>query len=61
MKLIDGPDPIASKLTAVYQRLQFTEHKDFIIRFCVTQKDQITGSNAASLADEMQQLIDYFG
>lgn len=61
MGLIDAKGSIASKITAVYQLRFFPEHKDFIVRFCDTQKENIDGSGTAAklLADEMVKTRDF--
>lgn len=60
MTLIDTNGSIASKIAAVYQLRQFPEHKEFIIRFCDTQKDNISGDAAKLLSEEMVKTRDFF-
>lgn len=47
MQYIDSPAPIASKMAAVYQLREFSEHKEFIIRFCESQRANIAGDETA--------------
>jgi hypothetical protein len=56
MKYIDTDGDIATKVAAVYELRRYPEHREFVIRFCDTQKRNIGGSGAAvqSLKDEMQ-------
>ena len=62
MTLIDTNGSIAGKISAVYQLRYFPENRDFIIRFCDTQKDNISGSGTAVklLAQEMETTRDFF-
>ncbi|MBL4917730.1 hypothetical protein [Szabonella alba] len=60
MTRIDTHGTIAGKIAAVYHLRYFPEHKDFIIRFCDTQKDNINGDAARLLAEEMESTRDYF-
>jgi hypothetical protein len=55
MALIDGPGTIAQKVAAVYQLRDFPEHKDFVVRFCNSQQENVTGEAGASLVDEMKR------
>lgn len=58
MSYIDDPTlPIATKLAAVYQLREFEGHREFVIRFCETQKNQILGNNSQSLRDEMDLTV----
>jgi hypothetical protein len=62
MDLIDNKGSIAAKVAAIYQLRFFPEHKDFIIRFCDTQKNNISGSGIAadSLRAEFEKTADFF-
>lgn len=62
MTLIDADGSIASKIAAVYQLRNFPEHSDFIIRFCDTQRNNLTGNGTAValLAKEMNMTMDFF-
>ena len=53
MRIIDSASPIAAKMAAVYELRQFPKHKDFVIRFCETQKTNIVGPSAQILIAEM--------
>jgi hypothetical protein len=53
MNLIDSPAPIAQKVAAVYRLREFHKDRDFIIRFCETQRNNITGLGADALRSEM--------
>jgi hypothetical protein len=53
MQYIDSDRPIATKMAAVYELRQFPEHRDFIIRFCQTQRSNIAGTSAHLLTAEM--------
>lgn len=54
MKFIDSKDlPIATKCAAAYQLRHFPEHKEFIIRFCQTQRLNIQGAAATALIAEL--------
>jgi hypothetical protein len=55
MQFIDSERPIATKVAAIYELRRFPEHKEFIIRFCETQKDFVTGGSAPTLILEMEQ------
>lgn len=57
MQLIDGQGTIASKVAAVYALRKFTEHRDFIRRFCESQTENIAGSDTAAkiLKDELSR------
>ena len=57
MKFIDSKQTIAIKVAAIYHLTQFPEHKDFIIRFCETQKQNITGGDVSTKA--LQVEMDY--
>src|SRR5205814_1067761 len=62
MQLIDIQGSIAKKVTAVYQLRQFPEHAGFIIRFCKTQRQSISGEGVAlqSLVAEMDSTREFF-
>lgn len=53
MGFIDSDRPIATKVAAIYELRQFPEHKDFIVRFCTTQRSNVTGPGSQPLIDEM--------
>lgn len=59
MKFIDGQGTIAQKIAAVYELRRFPEHRDFIIRFCATQRNNISGGGAELLALEMDKTREY--
>jgi hypothetical protein len=50
MDKIDGQSSIAKKVAAFYALRQFPEHRDFIIRFCKTQRSNVSGPGTASAA-----------
>ena len=60
MDKIDSQSSIAKKIAAVYELRQFPEHRDFIIRFCKTQRSNITGTGAATLVMEMEATQTFF-
>lgn len=62
MEIIDSKNTIAAKVAAIYQLRTFPEHKDFIIRFCQVQSQNISGDGAAAeaLADEMKRTEKFF-
>ncbi|PWE36996.1 hypothetical protein DD563_14215 [Pelagicola sp. LXJ1103] len=60
MKLLDDKGTIAAKVAAVYHLRQFPEHKDFIVRFCEIQKDNILGDRGLYLTAEMQLTLEHF-
>lgn len=47
MQLIDGQGTIATKIAAVYALRDFREHREFLVRFCETQSENITGGDTA--------------
>lgn len=53
MKYIDSSNPVATKVAAVYELRRYPEHREFVIRFCETQRGNITGAGAQALVDEM--------
>jgi hypothetical protein len=53
MQFIDSDRPIATKVAALYELRHFPEHRDFIVRFCETQRENITGPGAQALIAEM--------
>lgn len=61
MQYIDSPTPIASKMAAVYQLRQFPEHRDFVIRFCESQRGNIAGAptSVGPLQAEMDGTRDF--
>lgn len=61
MSLIDERGSIAGKVTAVYQLRFFPEHRDFIVRFCDTQRENIDGAGVSAklLADEMKKTSEF--
>ncbi|MET4132466.1 hypothetical protein ABIE62_001601 [Porphyrobacter sp. MBR-155] len=60
MQFIDGKGTIAAKVAAVYSLREFSEHREFIVRFCEAQMDNIEGAGSAadSLRQEMQFTAD---
>jgi hypothetical protein len=60
MEFIDGPGTIATKVAAIYQLRNFPEHKDFIIRFCETQRDNVLAANSKVGAVAVESLIAEF-
>ncbi len=61
MTFIDSKDrPIATKVAAVYRLRDFPEDKDFIVRFCQSQRDNIQGDAAQTLRDEMDATARFF-
>ncbi|MFN3953399.1 MAG: hypothetical protein ACK4LQ_03035 [Pararhodobacter sp.] len=59
MKFLDEKGSIAAKVAAVYEMRRFPEHRDFIIRFCTSQRQNIEGSAAQILGDEMKATADF--
>lgn len=60
MVFIDSRDrPIATKVAAVYRLRDFPEDKEFIIRFCQSQRENIQGDAARFLRDEMDATAQY--
>jgi hypothetical protein len=60
MKMIDSPAPIAQKVAAVYRLREFPEDRDFIVRFCKTQRDNIKGPATEPLQIEMDATRQFF-
>lgn len=61
MAFIDSKDrPIATKVAAVYRLRDFPEDKEFIARFCQSQRENIQGDAARLLRDEMDATAQYF-
>ena len=60
MGFIDSTLPIATKIAAVYRLREFPEHKDFIIRFCESQRNNITGGGGHFLIAEMDATAAFF-
>lgn len=60
MELVDGFGPIAQKLTAICQLRFYPEHKDFIVRFCAEQQNNIAGDGSLFLSTEMQRTVDFY-
>jgi hypothetical protein len=60
MDKIDTPSSVAKKVAAVYELRRFPEHRDFIIRFCGTQRANITGDGSATLIAEMEATQAFF-
>ncbi len=52
MQFIDSQAPIATKAAAVYELRQFPQHREFIIRFCESQRSNIVGGGAHILQQE---------
>jgi len=50
---IDGKDPLAKKLAAIYLLRTFPEHRDFVIRFCDHISPNIIGGAAAQMQTEL--------
>ena len=61
LRYIGGNEGIGAKVGAAYALRNFPEHAEFVERFCLTNKAQVTGDNAQSLIDEMQRTADFFG
>jgi hypothetical protein len=55
MQFVDSEKPIATKVAAIYELRRYPEHKDFVIRFCRAQRNNVTGLGAPPLIDEMDQ------
>lgn len=53
MQFIDSGRPIATKMAAVYELRRFPEHRDFVVRFCESQRSNVDGVGAALLQAEM--------
>jgi len=54
MQFIDNKDgTIATKVAAVYELRRFPQNRDFIIRFCLTQRENVVGAASHSLIDEL--------
>ncbi|KQW59941.1 hypothetical protein C6558_29310 [Ensifer sp. NM-2] len=61
MAFIDSHDrPIATKVAAVYRLRDFPKDRNFIVRFCRTQRENIQGSAAQSLREEMDATALFF-
>jgi hypothetical protein len=62
MDKIDAESSVAKKVAALYALRQFPEHRDFIIRFCKTQRSNISGPGTASatLVAEMEATQAFF-
>jgi len=62
MALIDTQGTIAGKMAAIYQFRNFPEHKDFIIRFCEQQSQNLSGNEEAVriLASEFMNTRNFF-
>lgn len=61
MAFIDSKDrPIATKVAAVYRLRDFPEDKEFIVRFCQSQRENIQGDAARLLRDEMDATAQFF-
>ncbi|NVP55587.1 hypothetical protein [Mycoplana rhizolycopersici] len=61
MAFIDSRDrPIATKIAAVYRLRDFPKDKDFIVRFCESQRENIQGDAARFLRDEMDATAQFF-
>ena len=59
MQFIDSNKPIATKIAAVYELRKFPEHRDFIIRFCEEQRNNVQGAAAPLLSAEMDRTRDH--
>jgi hypothetical protein len=59
MEFIDSPRPIATKMAAVYELRPFPEHKDFIVRFCQLQRNNIAGNGAPILIAELDSTREF--
>jgi hypothetical protein len=59
MQFIDSDRSIAIKVAAVYELRRFPEHREFIIRFCATQRNNVVGEGAQPLVTEMDQTREY--
>ena len=60
MGFIDSSLPIATKIASVYRLREFPEHKDFIIRFCESQRNNIEGGGSHFLIAEMDATAAFF-
>ena len=60
MQFIYSTHPIATKVAAIYELRRFPEHKDFIIRFCETQRSNVSGLAAQALIGEFDATRDFF-
>lgn len=66
MQYIDGSGTIATKVAAIYELRSFPEHRDFIIRFCETQRGNISparstaGPAVEALIAEFDATRDFF-
>jgi hypothetical protein len=62
MDKIDAQSSVAKKVAALYALRQFPEHRDFIVRFCKTQRSNISGPGTASatLVAEMEATQAFF-
>lgn len=60
MQFLDDKGTIASKSAALYALRDFPEHREFIIRFCEAQADNISGDEISTsvLRFEMLQTAD---
>ena len=57
MQFIDGPGTIATKVAAIYQLRNFPKHRDFIIRFCETQRDNVSAASAKVGAAAVESVV----
>ena len=55
MQFIDSDRPLATKMAAVYQLRSYPEHRDFIIRFCRTVRNQVSGNAGQALINELDE------
>lgn len=53
MTYIDGQGPIAANVAAIYALREFKEHREFIERFCATQRNNTSGAAAQILIAEL--------
>ncbi|MEM8824404.1 MAG: hypothetical protein AAGF30_12400 [Pseudomonadota bacterium] len=57
---MDDRGTIAGKLAAIYEMRQFPEHREFIVRFCESQQNNLEGGGSDDLAAEMRATLEYF-
>ena len=61
MKFLDNNQaPIAGKIAAVYHLRSFPKHRDFIIRFCQSAPQFVSGNATQPLLSEFEATRQYF-
>jgi len=60
MQFIDSEKPIATKMAAIYELRRYPEHKQFIMRFLQSQRNNITGVGGQHLKSEMDATLQFY-